>query len=148
MKLLLASHSGDKMALERAFLGGQDMNMGDYDNRTALHLACCEGHVGCVKFLIDVCKVELDIKDRWGTTPLEEAMKTNNMRVVAILRKHMAVTKKQVEKPIAEEKENSPNRNCSSLSSSGTESPTNSYGSSEGNESGIELSKSVENLLI
>ena len=146
VKLLLAASHGDKMALERAFLGGMDMNMGDYDNRTPLHLACCEGYIGCIKFLIDVCKVDLNVKDRWGSTPLEEAKKTNNMRVVAILKKYMATNNLYAEKPFSEETENSPNRNRSPLSSTGTDSPTNSYESLEGNESGIELSKSVENL--
>ena len=45
------------MALERAFLAGVDMNMGDYDGRTALHLACVENHPACVKYLIDACQV-------------------------------------------------------------------------------------------
>ena len=29
------------------------MNLGDYDGRTALHLAAAEGHARCVKFLLD-----------------------------------------------------------------------------------------------
>ena len=49
---------GDKMALERAYLAGVDMNMGDYDGRTALHLACVENHPACVKYLIETCKVK------------------------------------------------------------------------------------------
>ena len=48
---------GDKMALERAYLAGVDMNMGDYDRRTALHLACAENHPACVKYLIETCQV-------------------------------------------------------------------------------------------
>ena len=51
------SIQGDKMALERAYLAGVDMNMGDYDGRTALHLACVENHPACVKYLIETCKV-------------------------------------------------------------------------------------------
>ena len=35
------------------------MNMGDYDGRTALHLASAEGHLRCVRFLLDVCKVKM-----------------------------------------------------------------------------------------
>ena len=46
------------MALERAYLAGVDMNMGDYDGRTALHLACVENHPACVKYLIETCKVK------------------------------------------------------------------------------------------
>ena len=40
------------------------MNLGDYDGRTALHLAAAEGHVRCVKFLLDTCGVKHDPKDR------------------------------------------------------------------------------------
>ena len=49
------------MALERAYLAGVDMNMGDYDGRTALHLACVENHPACVKYLIETCKVYFSI---------------------------------------------------------------------------------------
>ena len=61
VQLLFAACNGDKLALERAYLSGLDMNMGDYDNRTALHLACAENHPACVKFLIETCKVDIDV---------------------------------------------------------------------------------------
>ena len=47
-----------------AYQQGVDMNLGDYDGRTALHLAAAEGHVRCVKFLLDTCGVKHDPKDR------------------------------------------------------------------------------------
>ena len=50
--------------LDSAYQQGVDMNLGDYDGRTALHLAAAEGHVRCVKFLLEVCNVQHDIKDR------------------------------------------------------------------------------------
>lgn len=40
------------------------MNIADYDGRTALHLAACEGHSIIVKFLLVVVKVDFGIKDR------------------------------------------------------------------------------------
>ena len=89
VKLLLAASNGDMRALERAYMSGLDMNIGDYDKRTALHLACCEGHVTCIKFLIEVCNVDVNVKDRWGFTPYEEALTQNNTSVVNILRKYM-----------------------------------------------------------
>ena len=48
VQIIFAASNGDKLALERAYLSGLDMNMGDYDNRTALHLACAENHPWCV----------------------------------------------------------------------------------------------------
>ena len=53
----ITEYQGDKMALERSFLAGLDMNMADYDGRTALHLACVENHPGCVKYLLEACQV-------------------------------------------------------------------------------------------
>ena len=47
-----------------AYQQGVDMNLGDYDGRTALHLAAAEGHARCVKFLLDTCGVKHDPKDR------------------------------------------------------------------------------------
>ena len=49
VKLLQAACVGDKETLERAYAEGIDMNIRAHDKRTALHLASCEGHVGCVK---------------------------------------------------------------------------------------------------
>ena len=60
MEILNAASSGDRVTLERLFLSGVDMNTSDYDYRTALHLAVCENHVGCIKYLIETCKVDLN----------------------------------------------------------------------------------------
>ena len=51
--------------LRRAFLNDLDMNMCDYDGRTPLHLAAAEGHFDCVKFLMEVCKVNPEPMDRY-----------------------------------------------------------------------------------
>ena len=87
VKLLQAACVGDKETLERAYAEGIDMNIRDHDKRTALHLASCEGHVGCVKFLLDVGKVESNVQDRWGKTPLDGA---SNESIIFILERHMA----------------------------------------------------------
>ena len=63
VQILFAAANGDKLALERAFLSGQDMSMSDYDKRTALHLACAENHPACVKFLIQTCKAKNFLKN-------------------------------------------------------------------------------------
>ena len=47
-----------------AYHQGVDMSMGDYDGRTALHLSSAEGHIRCVRFLLDICKVKHNPKDR------------------------------------------------------------------------------------
>ena len=64
------------------------MEIGDYDGRTALHLAAAEGHARCVRFLLEVCGVPHDCKDRWGQTPLSEAIQFKHIQVAAILRRY------------------------------------------------------------
>jgi ankyrin repeat protein len=54
----------------RSFLQDFDMNMSDYDGRTALHLTCAEGHLEAVKFLLEVCKVHPEPKDRFAFSQL------------------------------------------------------------------------------
>ena len=49
----------------RFFLKGVNMGQGDYDQRTALHLAAAEGHVEVVRFLLEKCKVDPRPKDRY-----------------------------------------------------------------------------------
>jgi len=56
MNLLFAASNGDISAVKRHWLGGQDMNGADYDNRTALHLAAAEGHFDIVRFLAETAK--------------------------------------------------------------------------------------------
>ena len=44
---------------------GMDMGAADYDGRTAMHLACAEGHLNVVKLLLEHCQVQFDPEDRW-----------------------------------------------------------------------------------
>ena len=64
------------------------MNVGDYDGRTALHLAAAEGHLRCVRFLLETCKVQHDVKDRWGQTPISEAILFKHTKIAALLKRH------------------------------------------------------------
>lgn len=49
---------------DRYALLGTDMNIGDYDGRTALHVGAAEGNMSVVRFLLEKCKVHPFPKDR------------------------------------------------------------------------------------
>ena len=41
-----------------------DMSAGDYDSRTALHIAAAEGHRNVAQLLLEQCKVDPEPEDR------------------------------------------------------------------------------------
>ncbi|XP_051787313.1 glutaminase kidney isoform, mitochondrial isoform X1 [Erpetoichthys calabaricus] len=88
INLLFAAYTGDVSALRRFALSAMDMEQRDYDSRTALHVAAAEGHGEVVRFLLEACKVNPVPKDRWGNTPLDEAIHFGHHDVVQILQDH------------------------------------------------------------
>ena len=76
---------GEIDQLKLLYLKGYDLNQGDYDKRTPLHLACCENQLNTVKFLIEVCNCDKDVKDRWGNTPLKDAERENRQDIAEYL---------------------------------------------------------------
>ena len=60
------------------------MNEADYDGRTPIHLAASEGHSKIVEYFISK-DLNLNPKDRWGGTPLEDAKRHNQKKIVKIL---------------------------------------------------------------
>jgi ankyrin repeat protein len=64
--------SGDLESVMRLCVQGFDINEGDYDKRTCLHLASAAGHIEIVKYLVGQgCNVSP--RDRWGASPLNDA---------------------------------------------------------------------------
>nr|XP_034959519.1 glutaminase liver isoform, mitochondrial isoform X4 [Zootoca vivipara] len=86
VNLLFAAYSGDISALRRFALSAMDMEQKDYDSRTALHVAAAEGHLEVVKFLVEACRVNPFVKDRWGNIALDDATQFNHLEVVKLLK--------------------------------------------------------------
>ncbi|XP_077780038.1 glutaminase liver isoform, mitochondrial isoform X6 [Podarcis muralis] len=86
VNLLFAAYSGDLSALRRFALSAMDMEQKDYDSRTALHVAAAEGHLEVVKFLVEACRVNPFVKDRWGNIALDDATQFNHLEVVKLLK--------------------------------------------------------------
>lgn len=71
------------------------VNGGDYDARTALHLACEEGHSGVVRYLLAQEGIELEPMDRWKLTPLNYARKAGHGKIVKMLESAIAARGQQ-----------------------------------------------------
>jgi len=70
---LFSAANGDLTALSRFYLQGVDLTVADYDRRTPLHIASAEGHMACVKFLVEKARVPCRPVDRWNNTPADDA---------------------------------------------------------------------------
>ncbi|TKS72909.1 Glutaminase liver isoform, mitochondrial [Collichthys lucidus] len=85
MNVLLAALKGDVQALRRYFLSGVDVNAVDYDGRSALHVAAAEGHTEVIRFLLENAGANRALKDRWGSSPVQEARRHNKEAAVQLL---------------------------------------------------------------
>lgn len=84
MQLLFLSCKGDEEGIRALVAEGADVNIGDFDDRTALHVAACEGHAKVVEFLLKQ-GANVNARDRWGSTPLSDAKHYANKDVCKIL---------------------------------------------------------------
>uniref|UniRef100_A0A665V329 glutaminase n=1 Tax=Echeneis naucrates TaxID=173247 RepID=A0A665V329_ECHNA len=91
--LMFAAYSGDVSALRRFALSSMDMDLQDYDSRTALHIAAAEGEL-LVLFLI----LHLDLHSlpcRWGNLPVDDALQFGHDEVVKVLKDYQQVYRQQ-----------------------------------------------------
>lgn len=66
-RLLYCSSKGDKAGVMHELEKGVKPNLVDYDKRTALHLASCEGCTEIVDLLLHK-GADVNSMDRWGRT--------------------------------------------------------------------------------
>uniref|UniRef100_A0A7E4UWV5 glutaminase n=1 Tax=Panagrellus redivivus TaxID=6233 RepID=A0A7E4UWV5_PANRE len=84
--LMYAAKNDDIAAIKRHLLGGAGMQATDYDDRTVLHIAASYGRIDAMKFFLQRWKGDLNVKDRNGVTPLEEAEKFGHNECAELLR--------------------------------------------------------------
>jgi Amt family ammonium transporter len=93
--LCAAAFRGDIEKLQSLLDCGVDLSTGDYDGRTALHLAVCEGHVKVVAFLISH-DAGLNVVDRMHNTPTDDAVTNNQLDILAALQEAGALVSDSV----------------------------------------------------
>jgi len=87
MGVLMCTYAaqGWRQQLEDLLDNGVDVDMGDYDKRTALHLASSEGHVDVVECLLGR-GASVNVTDRMGFSPLVDACRHGHFRIQTMLR--------------------------------------------------------------
>jgi glutaminase len=86
---LYACAEGDLQELRRLLVGGVSYNTSDYDGRTLLHLAASEGNYPIVKHLLKNQFIQANAVDRWGATPLDDAVKYDHQKIAKVLTAHL-----------------------------------------------------------
>jgi len=80
-----AARRGDLVELQSLVIHhGTSVDTADYDHRTAMHLACSEGYMDMVRFLVDN-NANINVQDRWGNTPCDEAVYGKHFELVTFL---------------------------------------------------------------
>ncbi|XP_057949727.1 integrin-linked protein kinase 1 isoform X2 [Malania oleifera] len=89
VKLMYLANEGDLEGIQELVKSETDVNFRDIDDRTALHIAACQGYSDVAELLLEL-GAEVDLKDRWGSTPLADAIYYKNHDVIKLLEKHGA----------------------------------------------------------
>ncbi|MEM6647278.1 MAG: glutaminase A [Bacteroidota bacterium] len=86
---LWAASDGDLRTLRRLNGEHADLQKGDYDMRSPMHLAAAEGNTETVAFLLER-GADPNQPDRWGGCPLDDALLGGHEETIALLKEHGA----------------------------------------------------------
>eukprot|EP00186_Timspurckia_oligopyrenoides_P001333 CAMPEP_0182451250 /NCGR_PEP_ID=MMETSP1172-20130603/43616_1 /TAXON_ID=708627 /ORGANISM="Timspurckia oligopyrenoides, Strain CCMP3278" /LENGTH=1024 /DNA_ID=CAMNT_0024649003 /DNA_START=175 /DNA_END=3249 /DNA_ORIENTATION=- len=85
MEMLEFSARGFVDLLKEKLMVGGPANYADYDRRTALHLAASEGHAEVAELLL-LNGADVNARDRFGRTPVDDALKSGHRSVLRSFR--------------------------------------------------------------
>ena len=83
-EFLLAASKGEVEIMRELIEMHVDYNAGDYDNRTAMHLAASGKHINAIRVLLEN-DANVNAIDRWGSSPLDDAKLVNATDVIQLL---------------------------------------------------------------
>ncbi|KAK2184168.1 hypothetical protein NP493_277g00013 [Ridgeia piscesae] len=83
--LCSAARQGNIDMLKELREAGADLSLGDYDSRTALHIATCEGHIEVVRYMLEY-GASVHVRDRYGHSPLDDAIFFHRNDIIKVLR--------------------------------------------------------------
>ncbi|XP_070578623.1 L-asparaginase-like isoform X2 [Ptychodera flava] len=84
--LCAAAKVGDIKLMSELKKQGGELSMSDFDGRTPLHIAACEGHYEAVQYLLEN-GASIYARDRFGHSPLMDAIRFKNFDIIRLLRK-------------------------------------------------------------
>ena len=96
LELCLAVYENDCHYVRLLLEFGCPINATDYDLRTAAHLACSEGSLQMALLLFEYGADFVSIKDRWGHTPLDEALLAHHKDLAEAVKSLIMAKKREI----------------------------------------------------
>jgi len=85
-KLCDLAAKGELDSLKMLLTKGAHPTAADYDGRTAIHLAASEGRLNVLQYLATIKGFNINVVDRFGGTPLVDAIRGNHINTVDWIR--------------------------------------------------------------
>lgn len=80
-----SANKGDLPTLHELVEAGSSPAWRTFENETSLSLACVGGHLDCVEYLVDKCKVDPGARGYLEKTPLANASSKGHLEIVKVL---------------------------------------------------------------